>query len=109
MRKPSVVAIVGACVGGGLELSLGCTFRIAARGCKIGLPEINRGFPPAWGGTVRLAKTVGRARALELALRGRLVDADEAAAIGLVHEAVDPKAGLGCLPSPTVQPSSREH
>ena len=50
-----ISSIVGACVGGGLELSLACHFRLAAAGCKIGLPEIERGFPPAWGGTVRLS------------------------------------------------------
>eukprot|EP00942_MAST-04A_sp_MAST-4A-sp1_P002300 g2300.t1 len=91
MRKPTIASIQGACVGGGLELSLCCTFRIASNGCKIGLPEINRGFPPAWGGTVRLVKTVGKPRAMEMALRGRLLDAPEAEKIGLVHFATKPE------------------
>jgi enoyl-CoA hydratase/carnithine racemase len=86
MPKPVVSSIQGACVGGGLELSLGCHFRLAAKGCKIGLPEIDRGFPPAWGGTVRLTKIVGRAKALDMALRGKLLDAPEALEIGLIHE-----------------------
>ena len=88
LRKPVIASILGACVGGGLELALGCTFRIAASPAKIGLPEINRGFPPAWGGTVRLAKTVGKAAAMKMTLLGELLDAEEAERIGLVHEAV---------------------
>ena len=60
--KPVISSIVGACVGGGLELSLACHFRLAAVGCKIGLPEIERGFPPAWGGTVRLSVPTHRLR-----------------------------------------------
>ncbi|MCP5028725.1 MAG: enoyl-CoA hydratase/isomerase family protein, partial [Actinomycetia bacterium] len=64
MGKPSIATLFGYCLGGGLELPLGCTFRLAAtEGCKIGLPELDLGAVPAWGGSVRLTRTVGPTRA----------------------------------------------
>ncbi|MFQ5512986.1 MAG: enoyl-CoA hydratase/isomerase family protein [Myxococcota bacterium] len=86
LRKPVICAIHGACVGGGLELALAAHFRIAARGARLGLPEIELGIVPAWGGTQRLTRTVGRAHALDLMLRARLIEAEEAQRIGLVHD-----------------------
>ena len=90
MRKPVVCAIRGACLGGGLEIALGCHFRIAARGAKIGLPEIELGVVPAWGGTQRLTRTVGRARALEIMLLGKKLDAREAFEAGVVTAVCEP-------------------
>ncbi len=90
LAKPVVCAIRGACVGGGLELALGCHFRIAARGARIGLPEIELGIIPAWGGTQRLTRAVGRAHALDIILRAKKITADEALRIGLVHEICQP-------------------
>lgn len=90
MKKPVVCAIRGACIGGGLEIALGCHFRIAAHGAKIGLPEVELGVVPAWGGTQRLTHTVGRARALEMMLRAQKLNAEEALAAGLVHAVCDP-------------------
>jgi enoyl-CoA hydratase/carnithine racemase len=92
MSKPVVCAIRGACLGGGLEIALGCHFRIAARGAKIGLPEVELGVVPAWGGTQRLVRTIGRARALDIMLRARKLDADEALEVGLVTEVCEPDA-----------------
>ena len=86
MSKPVVCAIRGACLGGGLEIALGCHFRIAARGAKIGLPELGLGVVPAWGGPQRLTRTVGRARALEVMLLAKKLTADEALDAGLVTE-----------------------
>ena len=86
MSKPVVCAIRGACLGGGLEIALGCHLRIAARGAKIGLPELELGVVPAWGGTQRLTRTVGRARALEVMLLAKKLTADEALDAGLVTE-----------------------
>lgn len=90
MRKPVVCAIRGACIGGGLEIALGCHFRIAARGAKIGLPEIELGVVPAWGGTQRLTRTIGRARALEVMLLGKKLSAEEALAAGLLTGVCEP-------------------
>jgi enoyl-CoA hydratase len=91
LRCPTIAAIGGHALGGGCEWALTFDFRCMARGTgRIGLPESQRGLLPAGGGTQRMARLLGRARALDLALRGRLVDADQAAAIGLVNTACDP-------------------
>jgi enoyl-CoA hydratase len=87
MGKPSVATLFGYCLGGGLELPLGCTFRLAAsEGASIGLPEMDLGTTPAWGGSARLAKCVGRNHALDMILRAKKVSGPEALAIGLVNE-----------------------
>jgi enoyl-CoA hydratase len=89
--KPVVCAIRGACLGGGLEIALACHFRIGSRGAKIGLPEVELGVVPAWGGTQRLTRTVGRARALEIMLLARKLDADEAFEAGLLTRVCEPE------------------
>ena len=87
MGKPSVATLFGHCLGGGIELPLGCTFRLAAEeGANIGLPEMDLGSTPAWGGSARLAKTVGRQHALDMILRAKTLTGPEALAIGLVNE-----------------------
>jgi enoyl-CoA hydratase/carnithine racemase len=90
MSKPVVCAIRGACLGGGLEIALGCHFRIGARGAKIGLPEVELGVVPAWGGTQRLTRTIGRARALEIMLLAKKLGAEEAFEAGLLTAICDP-------------------
>jgi enoyl-CoA hydratase len=91
LRCPTIAAIGGHALGGGCEWALTFDFRLMARGKgRIGLPETQRGLLPAGGGTQRLVRLLGRARALDLALRGRLLDAGEAAAAGLVTAAYDP-------------------
>jgi len=94
MDKPSIVTLFGYCLGGGLELPLACHFRIAAaEGAKIGLPEMDLGGVPAWGGTARLTRCVGRDAALDMILRAKKIDGPEALRIGLVQE-VHPLAEL---------------
>ncbi len=88
MGKPSVAAINGYALGGGLELALACTFRIAADNAKLGLPEIKLGIMPGYGGTQRLPRLVGRSAALRLLLSGEQVDAQEAMRLGLVDRVV---------------------
>jgi len=91
LSKPVVCAIRGACLGGGLEIALACHFRIGARGAKIGLPEVELGVVPAWGGTQRLTRTVGRARALEMMLLAQKLGADEAFGAGLLTRVCEPE------------------
>jgi enoyl-CoA hydratase len=84
---PAIVTLFGYCLGGGLELPLACHFRIAAdSGAQIGLPEMDLGSVPAWGGSARLPRAVGSTYALDLILRGRKIDGNEAYRIGLVTE-----------------------
>ena len=87
LGKPSIATLFGYCLGGGLELPLACHFRIAAAdSAKIGLPEMDLGTVPAWGGSARLPRVVGRDAAIDMILRGRMIDANEALRIGLVGE-----------------------
>jgi enoyl-CoA hydratase len=88
--KLVIAAINGHCVGGGLEIALACDLRIASAGAgKIGLPEVTLGVLPGTGGTQRLARAVGRAKAIELMAEAATFPADEARALGLVNTVVD--------------------
>jgi enoyl-CoA hydratase len=89
LPMPSIAIINGFAFGGGLELAMACTFRIATETAKMGLPEIKLGLIPGYGGTQRLPRLVGEARALEMVMTGRTVKAQEAARIGLVNRVVE--------------------
>jgi enoyl-CoA hydratase/carnithine racemase len=86
--KPTVAAITGYALGGGCELALACDFRVCGDNAKLGQPEILLGIIPGAGGTQRLPRLIGPARAKDLIYSGRFVDAQEALAIGLVDEVV---------------------
>jgi enoyl-CoA hydratase len=88
MTKPSVAAINGYALGGGMELAMACTVRFAAETAKMGQPEVKLGIIPGYGGTQRLPRLVGRGRALELLLSGDTITAAEAYRIGLVNGVV---------------------
>ena len=88
LPMPTIAAIDGHALGGGLELALCCDIRIASEPSKLGLPEVHLAVIPGAGGTQRLPRVVGPARARELILTGRVITAAEAARIGLVHEVV---------------------
>lgn len=87
MGKPWIATLFGYCLGGGLEVPLGCHFRLAAaEGAQIGLPEMDLGTVPSWGGSARLSQYVGRNHAIDMILRGKKISGPEALRIGLVHE-----------------------
>jgi len=88
--KPTIAAISGWCLAGGLELALWCDLRIAAEGSKLGFPERRWGVPLIDGGTQRLPRIVGLGRGLDLILTGRIVECEEAVGMGLVTEVVPP-------------------
>jgi len=88
MSKPVIAAINGFALGGGLELALACDFRIAAEHAELGSPEIMLGLIPGWGGTQRLVRIVGLAKAKEMVMLGVRLKADEALKAGLVHKVV---------------------
>jgi enoyl-CoA hydratase/carnithine racemase len=91
---PTIAAIAGWCLGGGLELALACDFRIAEQSARLGLPEVGIGILPSSGGTQRLVRLVGGARAKELVLLGERITAERAAALGVVTEVVADGAAL---------------
>jgi enoyl-CoA hydratase len=110
--KPTIAAVSGWCLAGGLELALWCDLRVATRDAKLGFTERRFGVPLIDGGTQRLPRIVGMGRALEMILTGRVVEAEEALDWGLVNEVVDPgrhveraleiAEGLSAFPQPTM-------
>jgi len=90
LGKPSIAAINGFALGGGCEMAMACTLRIASKTARLGQPEVNLGVIPGYGGSQRLARLVGKGRALEMILTGDPVTAEEAWRIGLVNRVVEP-------------------
>jgi len=90
MGKPSIAAINGFALGGGCELALSCSIRIASRNAKLGQPEVKLGILPGYGGSQRLARLCGKGAAHELVLGGDMISADEAMRIGLVNHVYEP-------------------
>ena len=94
LEKPVLCAVDGWALGGGCELAMACDIRLATRRSRFGQPELGLGILPGAGGTQRLAALVGLARAKELIFTGRVVDAEEACAMGLVNRVVEDRAAL---------------
>jgi enoyl-CoA hydratase len=95
--RPTIAAIDGYALGGGLELALACDLRVASRTAKIGMPEVTLGIYPSAGGTWRLPRLVGLGRAKELIFTGRIVEADEAVGWGLFESIVETDAKAEAL------------
>lgn len=93
VRQPTIAAVNGFALGGGCELAMSCDIRLAADTAKLGQPEVTIGIPPGWGGTQRLLRIVGIAKAKELVYTGKMIKADEAKEIGLVNHVI-PLASL---------------
>jgi enoyl-CoA hydratase len=90
LGKPIIAAVNGFALGGGCELAMACTFRIAAQNASFGQPEVKLGVMPGFGGTQRLPRLVGKGRAMQIILTAENIDAHEAHRIGLVNEVVEP-------------------
>jgi enoyl-CoA hydratase len=88
LGKPSIAAVNGLALGGGLELALACTFRILSENARLGLPEVGLGVIPGYGGTQRLARVIGKSRALWTMLTGDMIDAQDALKMGLANMVV---------------------
>ena len=88
LEKPVIAAINGYALGGGCQLALACDIRIASSNARLGQPEVTIGIPPGWGGTQRLSRSVGPAKAKELIYTGKMITAKEAERIGLVNKVV---------------------
>jgi 3-hydroxypropionyl-coenzyme A dehydratase len=88
LEKPVIAAVNGFALGGGCELAMACDIRIASSNAKIGQPEVTIGIPPGWGGTQRLMRLIGPAKAKELIFTGKMIMADEAYQIGLVNKVI---------------------
>ncbi|MEM7254679.1 MAG: enoyl-CoA hydratase-related protein [Pseudomonadota bacterium] len=89
LPMPSIAVVNGYAFGGGMELAMGCTFRLATPNAKFGQPEIKLGIIPGYGGTQRLPRLIGESRALDLIMTGRTVDAEEALSMGLVNRIIE--------------------
>lgn len=94
LPKPILAAVNGFALGGGCELAMACDFIIASKRARFGQPEVNLGLIPGFGGTQRLQRLVGRAQARRLIYTGEMIKADEAKAMGLVTEVVEPEGLL---------------
>ena len=88
LSKPVIAVINGFALGGGLELAMSCHIRIASENAKMGLPEVSLGVIPGYGGTQRLSQLVGKGKAMELIMTGRMIDANNALSLGLVNHVV---------------------
>ena len=89
--KPIIAAINGYALGGGLEIAMACHLRVASENSKMGLPEVSLGVIPGYGGTQRLAQLIGKGRALDMIMTGKMIDAEKALDYGLINYKTSPE------------------
>jgi enoyl-CoA hydratase len=103
MTKPTIAAINGAALGGGCELAMACTLRVASSSARLGQPEVKLGIPPGYGGTQRLPRLIGKGRAMQMLLTGEQISAEQACHWGLINAVAPPDQLL-----PTVRELARK-
>jgi 3-hydroxypropionyl-coenzyme A dehydratase len=108
LDKPVIGAINGYALGGGCELAMVCDIRIASSNAKLGQPEVTIGIPPGWGGTQRLMRLVGPAKAKELVFTGRMIPAEEAFHLGLVNNVISLTADDNLPPEVTTEDKEKQ-
>ena len=108
LEKPVIGAINGYALGGGCELAMVCDIRIASSNAKLGQPEVTIGIPPGWGGTQRLMRLVGPAKAKELVFTGRMIPAEEAFQLGLVNNVISLNADDNLPPEVTTDDKEKQ-
>jgi 3-hydroxypropionyl-coenzyme A dehydratase len=108
LEKPVIGAINGYALGGGCELAMVCDIRIASSNAKLGQPEVTIGIPPGWGGTQRLMRLVGPAKAKELVFTGRMISAEEAFQLGLVNNVISLTADDNLPPEVTTDDKEKQ-
>jgi len=108
LEKPVIAAVNGYALGGGCELAMVCDIRVASSNAKLGQPEVTIGIPPGWGGTQRLMRLVGPAKAKELVFTGKMISAQEALQLGLVNNVIDLTADDNIPPEVPKDDSEKE-
>src|SRR5437867_11687734 len=108
LEKPVIAAVNGYALGGGCELAMVCDIRIASSNAKMGQPEVTIGIPPGWGGTQRLMRLVGPAKAKELVFTGKMISAEEAFQLGLVNGVISLTSDDNLPPEPPKDDKEKE-
>jgi len=108
LEKPVIAAVNGYALGGGCELAMVCDIRIASSNAKMGQPEVTIGIPPGWGGTQRLMRLVGPAKAKELVFTGKMISAEEALQLGLVNRVISLTSDDNLPPEPPKDDKEKE-
>ncbi len=106
-KKPIIAAVNGFCLGGGLELALSCDFIYASDKAKLGLPEVNLGLFPGWGGTQRLSRLIGKGKAKEMIFAATILSAHDAHSLGIVNKVCEPEGLMAAVQETAIEISKK--